>query len=68
MDNIKEMGWTRVEKKDPTTTISESDLKAVFKLVDINKNGTICKIVSCIFCKMLKLKHHAVHSIYNRVD
>ena len=46
MDEIKSLGWERVEKKSPVAPITEKDLKAVFKLVDMDKNGYICKIVS----------------------
>jgi hypothetical protein len=56
MDTVKEMGWTRIEKKDYSAAITDNDIKSVFKLVDINKSGTICKIVSKYFRKQSVLK------------
>jgi hypothetical protein len=48
MDTLKEVGWTRAQKRDPFGPISESDMKAVFKMVDMDKNGVICNIVSIV--------------------
>jgi hypothetical protein len=63
MDTIKEMGWTRVEKKDPTAPITEKDLKAVFKLMDMDKNGFICKIVSKTFSNQCTNLQHSMLKI-----
>jgi hypothetical protein len=45
MDTVKELGWTRFSKKD-SSDISEMDMKAVFKLVDMDNSGSISKTVS----------------------
>jgi hypothetical protein len=45
MDEVIALGWTRV-KKEFNIEVSEKDLKSVFKMVDMNKNGVICNIVS----------------------
>jgi hypothetical protein len=52
MDEVIALGWTRV-KKEFNTEVSEKDLKTVFKMVDMDKNGVICNIVS-----ILKRKKH----------
>jgi len=56
MDEIIAMGWTPV-KRDHNFVITEKDLKSVFKMVDMNKNGVICKIVSALIFGGFFLDH-----------
>jgi Ca2+-binding EF-hand superfamily protein len=44
MDTVKELGWSRFSKKE-NSDISEMDLKAVFKLVDMDNSGNISRTV-----------------------
>jgi hypothetical protein len=52
MDEVIALGWTRV-KKEFNIEVSDKDLKSVFKMVDMNKNGVICNIVSILKEKII---------------
>jgi hypothetical protein len=45
MDTVKELGWSRFSKKD-NPDVSEMDMRAVFKLVDMDNSGNISRTVS----------------------
>jgi hypothetical protein len=45
MDTVKDLGWSRFSKKE-NSDISELDLKAVFKMVDMDNSGNISRTVS----------------------
>jgi hypothetical protein len=63
MDTVKALGWTRFSKKD-SSDISEMDMKAVFKLVDMDNSGSISKTVSSHSWKqnaLIKTKYNFPH-------
>ena len=53
MDAVREAGWTRFKpvKGQP---IAEKDMRKIFKLVDLDKDGSISHLVKMIE-RMLKL-------------
>ena len=44
MKNIKSAGWSKF-RQEKGTNISDVDIRAAFKLVDVDKSGEISKIV-----------------------
>ena len=44
MANLEGSGWTKF-KQDKCSDISDVDIKAAFKLVDVDKSGEISKTV-----------------------
>ena len=49
MDAVKGAGWTRFQSVEGQP-IPEKDMRSVFKLVDLDKDGTISGMVHCTNC------------------
>ena len=45
MDDLEEAGWTKAKKK-AVKEITQTDVKSIFKLVDVDKSGVISRNVS----------------------
>lgn len=63
IDAVREAGWTRFKpvKGQP---IAEKDMRKIFKLVDLDKDGSISNLVKCSFCKY-KTSFLEINSIYS---
>ena len=45
MDDLEAAGWTKAKKK-AVKEITQTDVKSIFKLVDVDRSGVISRSVS----------------------
>ena len=45
MDDLEAAGWTKAKKK-AEKAITQTDVKSIFKLVDVDRSGVISRSVS----------------------
>ena len=46
MTQLEAVGWVRVQKKE-SEELTELDIDEIFKMIDVDKSGSISRSVSC---------------------
>lgn len=47
MTQLETVGWVRVQRKE-SVELTELDIDEIFKMIDVDKSGSISRSVSCL--------------------
>ncbi|XP_023329126.1 parvalbumin alpha [Eurytemora carolleeae] len=53
LETVKSLGWSKFENDKNESTISDLDMRGIFKMVDVDKSGTISRTELKMACKYL---------------